>query len=156
LKFFRIVFLREFENWYLLYRTYILKHVVKTIREQVYAILEENSMRIWKLDCLISIDWKKQKILYKFDNIAFRFIWTFCTTKRSVYRYFWLSDNKKSNIVSTIVRDKTVLLIRIIESAVLNNRICIFDITKFRNFCVLITISINSKNQSLSLDLFRE
>jgi len=45
LKSFKIVFLRGLENWYLSCRTYVLEHVVKTIRGQAYAILEEDSMR---------------------------------------------------------------------------------------------------------------
>lgn len=85
---FRIVFLRGLEDWYLSCRTHVLEHVVETIREQAYAILEEDPMRTWKLDCLALIDWEEQEILHRLDDMAPRLTWTFCTTGHPVYRYF--------------------------------------------------------------------
>ncbi len=61
---------------------------METIREQAYAILEEDPMRTWKLDCLASINWEEQEILHRLDDMAAQLTWTFRTTRRLVYRYF--------------------------------------------------------------------
>jgi hypothetical protein len=85
---FRIVFLRGLEDWYFSCRTPLLEHIVETIRGQAYAILEEDPMRTWKLDCLASIDWGEQEIMHQLDDMAPRLTWTFRTTGNSVHRYF--------------------------------------------------------------------
>ncbi len=82
---FKIVFLLE--DWYFSCRTPLLEHIVETIRGQAYAILEEDPMRTWKLDCLASIDWEEQEIMHHLDDMAPRLTWTFRTMRSFVYRY---------------------------------------------------------------------